>query len=150
MPVTALLCACGGTLAPATGPEGLEEAPRRPPAVSQTPRMAPPVRDTRTLSAPAPKSFEVRRLSAAVVPASDRPLGTRRRVDVSFRGASLANALSFLANAGGFGLVADSPLVGTVNADLRDVVPYQALVALAHAHGAQVQRRGSVVVVRPR
>ena len=144
----AALSACGGTRASPSGP-GATSAAKGPPAGREKPRLAPPVREARTLSAPAHKSFAVRRLSAAGPAVDERPLGTRRRVDVSFRGASLANALSFLANAGRFSLVADGPLTGTVDADLRNVVPYEALVALARAHGAQVQRRGRVVIVRP-
>lgn len=82
-------------------------------------------------------------------PAS-RPLGRRDRVTVRFANAELEEALRLLAAAGGFALVADGALDGRVNADLRHVRPYEALLSLAEAHGARVERRGDVVVVTPR
>jgi len=78
------------------------------------------------------------------------PLGRRGRVRVRFRSASLNQALTFLAEAGGFSLVVDGELSGSVDAELRDVRAYDALVALAEAHGLEVARRRNVVVVRPR
>ncbi len=76
-----------------------------------------------------------------------RPLGTRRRVDVRFRKADLDNALRFLADAGGFALVTGEGLTGRVDLDLRRVRPYEALVAVARAHGAVVHNDGKVVLV---
>lgn len=80
----------------------------------------------------------------------ERPLGRRERVTVRFANAELEEALRLLADAGGFAMVADGDLAGRVNADLRQVRPYEALVSLAEAHGARVERRGAVVVVTPR
>ena len=83
-------------------------------------------------------------------PRVERPLGRRERVTVRFANADLEEALRLLADAGGFALIADGDLAGSVNADLRQVRPYEALVALAEAHGARVERRGVIVVVTPR
>lgn len=83
-------------------------------------------------------------------PPRDRPLGRRSRVNVRFANADLEEALRLLAEAGGFALIADGQLAGKVDADLRQVRPYEALVALAEAHGARVERRGPIVVVTPR
>lgn len=83
-------------------------------------------------------------------PPVERPLGRRERVTVRFANAELEEALRLLADAGGFAMVADGDLAGRVNADLRQVRPYEALVSLAEAHGARVERRGAIVVVTPR
>lgn len=78
------------------------------------------------------------------------PLGRRQRVTVRFADAEMGEALRLLAEAGGFALVVDGQLPGRVNADLRSVRPYEALVALAQARGARVERRGVIVIVTPR
>ena len=74
----------------------------------------------------------------------------RGRVRVSFHQADLENALSFLADAGRFNLVVESGLAGSVSATLRDVDPYDALVTIAQANGAEVQYERRIVVVRRR
>jgi hypothetical protein len=66
---------------------------------------------------------------------------------VRFADAELEEALRLLADAGGLALVADGELSGRVNADLRRVRPYEALVALAEAYGARVERRGTILLV---
>lgn len=81
--------------------------------------------------------------------------GTRRirrgrQVDVSFREADLANALRFLASAGGIDLVLSGGLAGTVTVELRRVRALDAIVALAEAHGATVETHRGIVVVRAR
>lgn len=73
-----------------------------------------------------------------------------RRVDVSFHRAGLANALRFLSDRAGFSLVIDGAMDGEVTLDLRRVDPYDALVAIAEAHGAEVTTRDSMVIVRAR
>jgi len=81
---------------------------------------------------------------------AERPLGRRERVTVRFANAELEEALRLLADAGGFAMVAEGELSGRVNADLRRVRPYEALVSLAEAHGAKVERRGPIVIVTTR
>ncbi|MBK7585854.1 MAG: hypothetical protein IPI67_37425 [Myxococcales bacterium] len=83
-------------------------------------------------------------------PPRERPVGRRALIDVRFADAELEEALRLLADAGGFALIADGELAGRVTADLRRVRPYEALVSLAEAHGARVERRGAIVVVTPR
>ena len=68
-------------------------------------------------------------------------------MDVHFRDASLSDVVRFLADAGHFSVVAEGNLAGKVDVDLKRVRPYDALVAIAQAHGARVTRRGSLVVV---
>jgi hypothetical protein len=60
------------------------------------------------------------------------------------------SALQFLADAGRFNLVIESGLTGSVSATLRDVDPYDALVAIADANGAEVGYERRIVVVRRR
>jgi hypothetical protein len=82
-------------------------------------------------------------------PEPTRP-ARRGRVKVSFHQAGLENALNFLADAGRFNLVVESGLSGSVSATLRDVDPYDALVTIAQANGAEVQYERRIVVVRRR
>jgi hypothetical protein len=82
-------------------------------------------------------------------PRESRPPRSRR-VDVSFHRAGLANALRFLSDRAGFSLVIDGAMDGEVTLDLRRVDPYDALVAIAEAHGAEVTTRDSMVIVRAR
>jgi hypothetical protein len=53
----------------------------------------------------------------------------------------------FLADAGRFSVVAEGNLSGRVTVDLHQVRPYEALLTIAQAQGAQVTREGSVVIV---
>ncbi|MCC7538771.1 MAG: hypothetical protein IT379_21275 [Deltaproteobacteria bacterium] len=94
-----------------------------------------------------------------VEPADDGPIEPRsrasrvprgRRVDVAFREADLANALRFLASAGGLNLVLGDGLAGTVTVELRRVRALDAIVALAESHGATVEMREGIVLVRAR
>jgi hypothetical protein len=91
--------------------------------------------------------YEVVRLER---PARESRPPRSRRVDVSFHRAGLANALRFLSDRAGFSLVIDGAMDGEVTLDLRRVDPYDALVAIAEAHGAEVTTRDSMVIVRAR
>jgi type IV pilus assembly protein PilQ len=95
------------------------------------------------------EQFQPRTLTPAHPP-PQLPAGRRDRVDVTFQGAELPNALRLLAEVGGFDLVVQEGVHGSVSVKLRRVVPYDALVALAETHGAAVDRRGNVVIVRAR
>jgi hypothetical protein len=79
---------------------------------------------------------------------TSRPARSHRRVDVRFAHADLVNALRFLADEARVQLVVDEGVGGTVTLALRDVDPYQALVAIAEAHGARVEPAHGFVVVR--
>ena len=72
------------------------------------------------------------------------------RIDVSFRQAPLSEALRLLASQARLQLVIADDLSGEVSLRLRRVRPYDALLALAEAHGADVLRDGDLVIVRAR
>ncbi len=84
------------------------------------------------------------------LPTERHHVGTRRRIDVRFDDADLANAFRMLADVGAFGLVIEGDVGGPVAVALRGVSPYDALVTLAEAHGLAVTRSGDVVIVTGR
>jgi type II secretory pathway component HofQ len=69
-------------------------------------------------------------------------------VDVRFDDADLHNALRFLADEAGVSLVIGDGVSGRVDDRLERVDAYEALVTLARAHGATIERRDRVVIVR--
>ncbi len=137
-------CAAAHEEAPAAAPPRetapAEEAAAPPPAAAPTGRPRSRVlfreklTEARTLTQPEPPT-----------PAG---VGVRKRVDVRFRDAPLSEVARFLADAGRFSVVAEGNLSGRVTVDLRQVRPYEALLTIAQAQGAQVTREGSVVIVR--
>ncbi|MCA9593727.1 MAG: hypothetical protein KC776_10465 [Myxococcales bacterium] len=126
-----LTAGCAGSPPPADTPSQFQSAPL---TAERTPRSRVLFRQTQSLGTDAPEA-----------PAPG--VGIRRRVDVHFRDASLSDVVRFLADAGHFSVVAEGNLAGKVDVDLKRVRPYDALVAIAQAHGARVTRRGSLVVV---
>lgn len=78
----------------------------------------------------------------------ERPIGRQARVDVRFRDAELENVVRLLADAGRFQVVTDGSLSQRVSVDLRRVRPFDALLAIAEAHGVSVERRGQIVLLR--
>lgn len=78
--------------------------------------------------------------------ASSRPK-SKAHVDVDLKGANLADALRFLANAGGFNLVIEDSLGSPVTVDLHDVDPYDALVVIAESQGFEVEYTRGIVRV---
>lgn len=78
------------------------------------------------------------------------PRRRSRRIDVHLHGATLMDALRFLAEAGGFGLVIDDALTTPVSLDLVRADPRGAFDALAQAHGVEVIWSGDVAIVRAR
>ena len=68
-------------------------------------------------------------------------------VDVAFVGAPLREVMRMLADAAGLQLVIADDLDATVDVELRDVRPLDAMGAIAEAHGAHVVVRGDVVIV---
>ena len=81
---------------------------------------------------------------ASEAPSRPPPVGPRT---VKLRQAPLESALRLLAEAGDFNLLLEGDLSKPVSGDLKDVDPYEALVALAGAHGAFVRFDGRIVVV---
>ncbi|MFO0660150.1 MAG: hypothetical protein U0165_10010 [Polyangiaceae bacterium] len=81
-------------------------------------------------------------------PPSDPPRPQRtKRVDVSFQRAELTHALQVLADAGHFNLIVESGLKGEVNASLKQVDPYDALLVIARANGADAHLERGIVYV---
>jgi hypothetical protein len=72
------------------------------------------------------------------------------RVDVNLQQAEMTHAFQFLADAGHFNLVVQEGLNARVSATMRGVDPYDALLTLAEANGADVRFERDVVVVRKR
>lgn len=112
---------------------------------------APRVSRAAPTSASPPRSLKptepIRIGPAAPPPEPARPRRSAR-VSVNLREADLPNALRLLAEAGGFGLVIEGDLPGTVSIRLEDVDAFEALSALATAHGASARYERGVVVVR--
>ena len=83
-------------------------------------------------------------------PALGAARGVVRRgptVDVAIVGAPLREVMRMLADAAGLQLVIADDLDATVDVELRDVRPVDAMGAIAEAHGAHVVVRGDVVIV---
>jgi hypothetical protein len=134
------LSACASSAAPAPPPA----APTPGLAATEWDAMLPPP-GSRSIDSPP----EVRRIRPHRAP-DGRPPVRRSRIDASFAGADLTDALRLLADAGGLALVVGEGVQGTVDIDLRAVDPFDAMVALAEAHGASVSVRGRIVVVSAR
>jgi hypothetical protein len=146
-----LLLVLAASACAARGPEPEAPEPADGPALDDTLRSV----ASSAVSAPAARRLHAvdRRWQPKTIGAAEpqlSPLGRRQRVTVRFADAELGEALRLLAEAGGFALIVDGQLPGRVNADLRRVRPYEALVALAQARGARVERRGVIVIVTPR
>ncbi len=83
---------------------------------------------------------EARRRRRPRLPPRGRPM------DVHFRHAPLANALTFLAEAAHLGLVIGEGVEGTVSVHLHHVRPVDAMRALAEANGVVLDFVGRTVV----
>jgi hypothetical protein len=94
--------------------------------------IAPPPTTTHTLSV------------REVAPARPRRVGPR---DIQLHGARLDNALRMLAQEGRFNLVVRGDLALPISIDLKAVDPYEALLAIAQAHGIEVRYSDNIVIV---
>ncbi len=91
--------------------------------------------------------FAKRHVIGATPPAvSDRPKG-RHLIDVNLRQAKTADALQFLADAGGFNLVMQGDLALPVTVSLRRVDAFDALVIIASVQHLGVEMDRGIVVV---
>ncbi len=101
-----------------------------------------------------PESQRVRRGDPGDAPRSRRHRADGRDsfrthlIDARFDDADIHNVLRFLADEAGLSLVIGDGVSGRVNDRLVRVDAYEALLDLARAHGAAVERRGRVVIVR--
>lgn len=100
------------------------------------------------LRAPAQDRFATKRIVAPVAPPQRH--GSQRRINLSLHRAELANALRLIAEAGRLNLVVEEGVTGEVSVELKRVRAYDALVALAEAHGAVVEPRGNILIVKRR
>ncbi|MEM9189151.1 MAG: hypothetical protein AAGF12_08240 [Myxococcota bacterium] len=71
-----------------------------------------------------------------------------RRITVRFSRSSLENAIRLLADEARVSVVIARPLAGELSLRLSRVDPLEAIYALAHAHGATVERQGPILIVR--
>lgn len=108
-----------------------------------------PVLDRPSVERPAESRWAVQHIDQPTPPLRIRPRRVGRR-DVRFEGAPLGNALRLLAETGRFDLVLDGDFSQPISQVLRNVEPYDALLVLAEAHGAQVTCRATVVTVTAR
>jgi hypothetical protein len=79
-------------------------------------------------------------------PARARPAKVGRR-NIQLHQARLDNALRMLAKEGGFNLVVNGDLAQPISIDLKNVDPYEALLAIAQANGVAVDYNGNIVIV---
>lgn len=82
-----------------------------------------------------------------VRPASGSRPKSKAHVNVDLKAANLADALRFLASAGGFNLVIEDSLGSPVTVDLHDVDPYDALCVIAESQGLEVEYTRGIVRV---
>lgn len=146
----ASLAGCAPRAADAPPPWVAEEEP---PPVTDTgdPHFGVPV-EVRVMRAPSvpPSARQGARwetqtiVSHEVAPA--RPARVGRR-DIRLRNARLDNALRHLAQEGRFNLVVEGDLAVPVTVHLERVEPYDALLAIAEAHGVEVRYRDNIVIV---
>jgi hypothetical protein len=122
---------------------GAREAPGRatePSGVERAPAI--------TLASPVLRG-ETRRIGAPAEPHRSRPPGKRRLIDVALRHAELADALRFIADAGGFNMVLQGDPSASVTLELHRVDAFDALVTVAEAHGLVVDIQRGIVLVTP-
>ena len=97
-----------------------------------------------SLQAPREES-RVLRIGAAPAPAV-HPV-SHRRINVDLKAAPLADALRFIADAGGFNLVVEGDLSAPVTLKLTGVDAFDALATVAEAQGLDVEMDRGIVIV---
>jgi hypothetical protein len=92
------------------------------------------------------------RWSTRRIGASDPDEGSPRpkrakKVDIDLVGAPFDEVARLLADAGRFNVVVEAPGASSVTVRLRDIEPYDALLAIAEVRGIDVRYRRGVVIV---
>lgn len=137
-PLAALLLAVLAAAAlPAAAASG--QAASDPPAAAEAPPPA------ATVSSPAVEVAPPLPLDTIVV----RPRPEAPTISLSLREADLVEVLRSFARIGGFDLVVDPAVQGTVTVELRDVRWQDALVVILRSHGLAAEVNGRIVGVRP-
>ena len=145
-------CAAGGGRAPSSAPAAPSAAGTDSRWLAAPP-PEPPRRSVQTvvIEEPARPTEDATLAGGGSAPIGRAGRGARGRRgvrDVHLRDASVQDAMRLLADVGGFALVVDSELEGSVSLDLGAVDPLAALVAIAETKGALVEVQGGVVVVK--
>lgn len=115
-----------------------EAPPREPAAEAEPPAQAAPPLPTHTIV--------VRPTPQTPPPRPTRPPET---ISLSLRDADLVEVLRSFARLGGFDLVVDPAVAGTVTVELRDVRWQLALAVILRTHGLAAEVDGRIVAIRP-
>lgn len=150
------LLACARPRAGDVADDGIEAAPAtglRPPdcrTCAEAPTTLPGRATTSWVDPPLgpPDRWATRRIGAS----SDRQSSAARprrvkSVDIDLVAAPFDEVARLLADAGHFNVVVEAPGASAVTVKLRDVEPYDALVAIAQVRGIDVHYRAGVVIV---
>jgi hypothetical protein len=81
-------------------------------------------------------------------PAEPRPRA-RRNVRIELNGAPFDDVARMLADVGGFGVVVEAPGAGRVQASLRDVDAWDALVTICETKGLEIRYERGIAVILP-
>ncbi|HEX6202465.1 MAG TPA: secretin and TonB N-terminal domain-containing protein [Thermoanaerobaculia bacterium] len=129
-------------------PAGAEVPPQEPPAQAQPPTAAAPAPPPPADVAPPLPSHTI-----VVRPAPERPPAGPARppetISLSLRDADLVEVLRSFARLGGFNLVVDPAVKGTVTVELRDVPWTAALAVILRTHGLAAEVDGRIVAIHP-
>lgn len=139
--VARVLLACVCLLAMAAGGDAAAQqpaddtAPAEPPPSAEAVKVEPPLPMDTIIVRPRPEP-----------PPPPRPPQT---ISLSLREADLVEVLRSLARLGGFNLVIDPSVKGTVTVELKDVRWELALAVILRTHGLAAEIDGRVVAIRP-
>jgi hypothetical protein len=140
--IARILLACWFSLAMAAAGGAAAQQPADDPA----PAEPPPSAEAVTVEHPLPMDTIVVRASPEPPPAASRPPQT---ISLSLREADLVEVLRSFAVLGGFNLVIDPAVKGTVTVELKDVRWELALAVILRTHGLAAEIDGTVVSLRP-
>lgn len=140
--VARALLACSCSLAMAVAGAAAAQQPADDPA----PAEPPPSAEAVTVEHPLPMDTVIVRPRPEPPPAASRPPQT---ISLSLREADLVEVLRSFAVLGGFNLVIDPAVKGTVTVELKDVRWELALAVILRTHGLAAEIDGTVVSLRP-
>ena len=115
-------------------------------AVAEAPPTRPAPASDSEVVAPFPGPTIVVR-AAPAAPAAREP--SAETISLSLRDADLVEVLRSFARLGGFNLVVDPRVKGTVTVELRDVRWQHALAVILRTHGLAAEIDGRIVAIRP-
>lgn len=120
-------------------------------AEARPPADPPPSEETVPVEPPLPIDIVIVRPDPEPPPASRPPQTTRspETISLSLREADLVEVLRSFAVLGGFNLVVDPSVKGTVTVELKNVRWELALAVILRSHGLAAEIDGRLVAVRP-